>query len=379
MRLLTVLPLIFVSLLSVARVEAAPGPLCPVRRTTMALFGRPSLEGALLAGAQPGATEPHRPPQRYIVGAGDTLSGLAARFGTSVAALVAANQLTDPDRITAGQSLLIPATNDLTLPYPFKAVWRAAPAVQGQAVLLWVEVAPGTTVRGRFGDQSIPFRPYCGLRWGLVALGAMLPPGLHLIELTATTPDGVTATAGVPLAVEAGGYNTETIWLDPATQRLLDPGLIRAENQRLNALIAELDGPPLWQGPFQRPMTTPVTSLFGTRRSWNGGPANSYHEGIDYDGEVGDEIRAAAAGRVILAERLTVRGNTVFLDHGAGVVSGYFHMSELAVETGQVVQAGDLLGKVGATGLVTGPHLHWELRVNGRWVDPGPWLTRVVP
>src|SRR5690606_32787201 len=97
------------------------------------------------------------------------------------------------------------------------------------------------------------------------------------------------------------------------------------------------------------------------------------------DGDIGDEILAAAAGRVVLAEKLTVRGNTVFLDHGAGVVTGYFHMSEIAVQPGQFVEPGELLGKVGATGLVTGPHLHWEVRVNGLWVDPTPWLERTFP
>ncbi|HBY96153.1 MAG TPA: hypothetical protein DEP84_19720 [Chloroflexi bacterium] len=249
----------------------------------------------------------------------------------------------------------------------------------GQAVLRWVAVAPGIALRGRLGDQAIGFHPRCGLQWGLVALDALLAPGVHMIELIATIPGGQKVTTSVPLDVNAGDYETETIWLDSATQSLLDPALIRAENQRLNVLIAEVAGPPLWRGPFQRPMATPITSLFGTRRSWNGGPVTSYHEGIDFDGQIGDEIHAAAEGRVILAERLTVRGNAVFLDHGAGVVSGYFHMSELDVKPGQLVQPGDLLGKIGATGLVTGPHLHWELRVNGRWVDPGPWLTRGYP
>lgn len=378
MRYATILGLILISLAHAVPVEAAPGPLCPTRWMAMAVFGRPSVDGALLAAAAPAQRGSPR-PQRYVVRPGDTLSELAARFETTVAALMAANQLPNPDTLIAGQSLLVPATGRALLPPPFTAVWRAGPAVQGQAVLLWVEALPGTTVAGRLGDQTIPFRTRCGLLWGLVALDAMLPAGIHAIELTATRADGETVTATVPLEVQAGGYETETIWLDRATQSLLDPALIRAENQRLRDLIDGLESPRLWHGPFQPPMVTPITSFFGTRRSWNGGPANSYHEGIDFDGDVGDDIHAAAAGRVILAERLTVRGSAVFLDHGAGVVSGYFHMSELIVQTGQIVEAGDLLGRVGATGLVTGPHLHWELRVNGRWVDPAPWLQRKYP
>lgn len=112
---------------------------------------------------------------------------------------------------------------------------------------------------------------------------------------------------------------------------------------------------------------------------FNNGRGTVYHEGVDYGAPAGTAIRAAAPGTALLAESLTVRGNTVFLDHGAGVLSGYFHMSQIDVKPGDTVQAGDIIGKVGATGLASGPHLHWEVRVNGRWVNPRPWLQRRFP
>jgi len=87
-------------------------------------------------------------------------------------------------------------------------------------------------------------------------------------------------------------------------------------------------------------------------------------------------VLAAASGIVVLAEELQVRGRAVILDHGAGVMSGYFHLSEIGVETGDRVSAGQVLGSVGATGLVTGSHLHWEMRVNGVAVNPQDWLGR---
>lgn len=379
MRRLLILPLLTVSFLIPARVDAAPGILCPGRYVTMALLGRPTPDGALLAGSLPGHPQPASTTIRYIVRPGDTLSGLAAHFQTTVEALMVGNQLTEPNVIEAGQTLLIPTNGNVALPAPFVAVWRAGEAVQGQALLLWVEVEPGTTVRGRLDEQTIEFFPSCHLLWGLVALDAFLEPGRHLLELTAISSDRDPTTINIPIDVRPGDYETETIWLDPETTNLLDPALIRAENERLDALFVELAGPRLWSGRFHPPMTTRLTSLFGTRRSWNGQPATTYHEGLDFDGDIGDEILAAAAGRVVLAEKLTVRGNTVFLDHGAGVVTGYFHMSEIAVQPGQFVEPGELLGKVGATGLVTGPHLHWEVRVNGLWVDPTPWLERTFP
>ena len=86
-----------------------------------------------------------------------------------------------------------------------------------------------------------------------------------------------------------------------------------------------------------------------------------------------------APGTAIIAGPLTVRGNTVYLDHGAGVVTGYFHLSEIAVRPGDRVAAGQRIGAVGGTGLTTGPHLHWEVRVNGRWTNPYYWLERPYP
>ncbi|MCZ7575237.1 MAG: M23 family metallopeptidase [Ardenticatenaceae bacterium] len=122
-----------------------------------------------------------------------------------------------------------------------------------------------------------------------------------------------------------------------------------------------------------------ITNGFGGRTVFNNGRGTVYHEGVDYGAPAGTAIRAAAPGTALLAESLTVRGNTVFLDHGAGVLSGYFHMSQIDVKPGDTVQAGDIIGKVGATGLASGPHLHWEVRVNGRWVNPRPWLQRRFP
>jgi murein DD-endopeptidase MepM/ murein hydrolase activator NlpD len=105
----------------------------------------------------------------------------------------------------------------------------------------------------------------------------------------------------------------------------------------------------------------------------------TYHEGIDLGGITGEPVHAAAAGVVVLAETLQVRGNAVILDHGAGVLSGYYHLDRIAVQAGQRVGQGDLLGAMGATGLVTGSHLHWELRVGGVAVDPREWTEWIFP
>lgn len=367
MRRLLVLVVVIASLLAPAPALGAQAPSCG-----------PAARGGVPLGGQ---TNGGRASSQYVVQRGDTLGAIAARTGSTVAAIVQANRITNPNLIYPGQVLVIPGGGGSAapLPAPFVAVWRAGPTIQGQAVPIWIQTAPGVEVTGRFEYETLRFQQQCGLLWGLVGLDALLDPGTYPLQLTATQPGGATVTANVYLDVVAGRYGTETVWLDPNTSKLLDPALIRAERQRLYDLTSPLGGPPLWSGPFRRPMDTVITSYFGTRRSYNGAPSTSYHEGIDFRGRIGDPIYAAAPGRVILAEPLTVRGGTVYLDHGAGVVTGYFHMSEFAVDPGQVVRQGELLGRVGATGLVTGSHLHWEMRVHGDWVDPTPWLSQVYP
>jgi murein DD-endopeptidase MepM/ murein hydrolase activator NlpD len=139
---------------------------------------------------------------------------------------------------------------------------------------------------------------------------------------------------------------------------------------------------PRWEGPFRYPVeisSLRITSHFGTRRSYNDSPATSFHGGTDFGGGVGAPIYAAAAGRVVLAEELTLRGNAVLIDHGMGLFSGYWHQSQLVVATGQEVQAGDLIGYMGNSGLVTGPHLHWEIRLHGIAVEPLQWVQQTIP
>jgi murein DD-endopeptidase MepM/ murein hydrolase activator NlpD len=127
------------------------------------------------------------------------------------------------------------------------------------------------------------------------------------------------------------------------------------------------------------PNSLRITSTFGTRRSYNNGPATSFHGGTDFGGGVGVPIYAPAPGTVVLAELLTVRGYAVLVDHGLGLFSGYWHNDRLAVSEGQQVETGDLIAYMGSTGLVTGPHLHWEMRLQGIAVEPMQWIEDTIP
>jgi murein DD-endopeptidase MepM/ murein hydrolase activator NlpD len=208
---------------------------------------------------------------------------------------------------------------------------------------------------------------------------ALARPGVCAITLTAVDHLGRTVSASVSFELVDGNYLTEAITLPPDRLALLDPKQVQAENEKLQAMFTIVTPRPLWDGVFTRPITSALSSTFGTRRSYNGGPARSFHEGNDLRGPAGLPVTAPAAGRVVLAETLTVRGNAVVLDHGLGVLTGYWHLSQIDVRPGDLVKPGQVIGRVGHTGLSTGAHLHWEMRIGNVYVDALEWTERAFP
>ena len=131
--------------------------------------------------------------------------------------------------------------------------------------------------------------------------------------------------------------------------------------------------------PFQRPCVGAISAYFGAHRSYNGGPYTSYHSGVDFRAPTGTPVHASAAGTVVLAEPMVLWGNAVVVDHGWSVLTGYGHLSTIEVQVGQQVAPGDLIGRVGSTGLSTGAHLHWETWVGGNSVNGLQWLEEFYP
>lgn len=127
--------------------------------------------------------------------------------------------------------------------------------------------------------------------------------------------------------------------------------------------------PALWSEPFIRPRSSRITSPFGSGRLFNGRLSSS-HGGVDFEGHPGDPVRAANRGVVALVGSFFLAGNVVYVDHGGGVVTGYFHLTQATVAVGDTVERGQQIGIVGATGRVTGPHLHWSARYGEHTVDP---------
>ncbi|MDE7064508.1 MAG: M23 family metallopeptidase [Desulfovibrionaceae bacterium] len=150
---------------------------------------------------------------------------------------------------------------------------------------------------------------------------------------------------------------------------------IAEDRRKVRAVISRYTPERYWTLPLLRPVPGGVSSLFGMKRVFNGQP-RSVHRGLDLRGAAGTPIRAAADGVIALVDNLYFSGNTVYINHGLGVFTAYLHMSATDVQPGQTVRRGDVIGKVGATGRVTGPHLHLSMLVQGVSVDPLPLLEQ---
>jgi murein DD-endopeptidase MepM/ murein hydrolase activator NlpD len=183
--------------------------------------------------------------------------------------------------------------------------------------------------------------------------------------------------------LRSGNYLSEDIPLnDPST---LDPAVTEPEFNQITSVTEPATSPRYWNGIFTSPASYAdcFTSRYGTRRIYT--VINSdievpgFHSGLDFCGGEGLQIFAPAAGKVVFAGPLTVRGNATLIDHGWGVYSGFWHQSQILVNVGETVQAGQVIGLVGGTGRVTGAHLHWEVWVNGVQVNPLDWLSQVYP
>lgn len=211
-----------------------------------------------------------------------------------------------------------------------------------------------------------------------IADEAEIEPGEYDVSVDADTPDGP-ARVNLQISVAATAFPVDAVDLPPSTAALLDPTLVDRETAILAGVYGAGGGPARWRGLFRMPVSGPITTEFGQARSYNGGPVSGHHSGVDIGAAQGTPVAAAADGAVAFAGTLSERGNMVILGHGLGVFTGYAHLSQIGVATGDQVRQGDVLGLVGTTGLSTGPHLHWECAVNGLNVDAMHWLRTLLP
>lgn len=250
----------------------------------------------------------------------------------------------------------------------------AIPALPGQALgLRGTTEADVTDIVGELDGLDIAFATAANRFAGVVGTGAFYAGGEP--ELVIRTGDAPAWSQ--PLAFDEQEWIYQQLTLTGQAAEI-DQQARDEERARLRELWTVVTPTPLWKEAFRTPINDylEVSAGYGARRSYNGGPYLTYHEGVDFSAYAGTPVMAPAAGVVVLAEPLYVRGGAVILDHGLGVFSGYYHLSAVHVAVGQSVQPGDLLGEVGTTGLSTGNHLHWDLLINGIWVDAAQWQAQ---
>ena len=250
---------------------------------------------------------------------------------------------------------------------------------QGNTVLLRIWSPTAQSVTATIEGRNLPLARDGEALVGLYAFHRQANLGQRPVRFAIVDGAGRRQVRNTPedtITVVDAEYLTEDLIVTEDTLGILDPVKVNQEEALLNGLESKWTAEKLWRGPFIGPVgDVAITSDFGTKRSINGVLQNYMHEGTDFDVQVGDPVHAAADGRVMLSGLLHVRGNVVVIDHGWGVYTGYFHMFQRRVEVGQMVHQGDVVGLVGATGFVTGPHLHFEIRVQNVCVEPLEWLN----
>jgi murein DD-endopeptidase MepM/ murein hydrolase activator NlpD len=256
------------------------------------------------------------------------------------------------------------------------------PMIQGGTEIIRVQVKDGYTASGTLVDRPLRFFPSNGEQVALQGIHALLDTGVYPLRVEAALPDGTRQSYEQMVLVASGNYYSENLYVDPAT---IDPAVTEPENQQIFSITSLVNGMKYWDGIFSSPAVYPdeFTSFYGTRRTYKGLNSDltveGFHTGLDFAGGEGLQIFAPAPGQVVFAGPLTVRGNATIIDHGWGVYSGFWHQSVSYVNTGDFVEQGQVIGLVGGTGRVTGPHLHWEVWVNGVQVNPLDWLDQVYP
>lgn len=323
---------------------------------------------------------------RTSLSAGESLLELAVRQNTNPWSISAINKQAGTWQALPGDVLYSPTQGEGTatgLPDAFlSASVTPLPMIQGGTQEIVVQTRDNIPVTGTLVDHTLNFFPTTAGQVALQGVHALLEPGVYPLHLDALLPDGTKQSFEQMLLVKAGDYYSEELYVEPET---IDPAVTDPENANVLAITSPFTPTQYWQGVFTSPAVYPdqFTSRYGVRRTYRGIGTDltiqGFHTGLDFAGGEGLQIFAPAAGRVVFAAPLTVRGYATIIDHGLGVYSGFWHQSQILVNVGDMVTQGQVIGLVGGTGRVTGAHLHWEVWVNGVQVNPIDWLNQTYP
>jgi len=275
----------------------------------------------------------------------------------------------------AGLALLLAGSRGVPAPALEPSIEvRPASARPGDVLLVIVRGGPSLPT-GTAGEHPLRFYPAADHHEALVALPLELEPG-HL-EISVDVDGSRLSTA---MEIEPGHFPQRELTVE---QKFIAPPpevkrWIAADQRAFTRAYRTKFGPRAFESGFTRPRDAEVTAHFGDQRTLNG-KKKSVHYGLDLDGQVGDPVAAANDGTVVLVRSCYTSGNTVLISHGGGVITGYFHLSAFAVKQGARVKRGEVIGRVGKTGRVTGPHLHFLARVGNLYANPESLLALPFP
>ena len=309
---------------------------------------------------------------------GESLRGLAVRVGQDPALVAEINGLPESTRLFPGQQIALPEGSSLPGNLRFGSIVSldvTPRIIQGRTARVLVGATRTVSLSAEWAGTPLTFTPLAvdgTVQFALAPTSALLEPGTYPLTVTYWTQRGVPVTQLTPVVVESGDYDNQVIQVPPEKAGLLAPDVVQPEAVILADRWSVVTDQLWWTLPFLRPVEPQyeTTSPYGIRRVYSAGEFSPYHAGQDFGAPEGVLIMAPAPGIVVLAEPLNVRGNAVIIDHGRGIYTNYWHMSEIKVTAGQQVATGDVIGLLGNTGLSTGAHLHWELRIDGVAVDP---------
>jgi murein DD-endopeptidase MepM/ murein hydrolase activator NlpD len=249
--------------------------------------------------------------------------------------------------------------------------------VAGSPELLRVSAPEAKSINGEWLDRKLEFFPSRDHRtwFALAGVDVEASAATSTLQIYVHLADNTTRDLTETIEIHPAHYRTGVLTVPP---KFVEPGpdelkQIAADSEIKARVFATSANEPLWSGTFRAPVHSPPTDSFGTRRTFNGKLA-SIHKGMDFRASLGTQVRAANSGTVVLARPLYFEGNCVVIDHGLGLYTLSMHFSRIDVREGQHVSAGDALGLSGATGRVTGPHLHWAVRWQGAYLDPAKLL-----
>jgi murein DD-endopeptidase MepM/ murein hydrolase activator NlpD len=322
--------------------------------------------------------------KRAALSVGQSLMELAIINDTNPWTILAENQLRSFSTILPGEVVRIRGEDDggpgAMLP-TINSV-SISSLTQGLTAEIQVDSSESLSISGTLIENKINFFPEMDNHYiALQGMHAMAEPGVYPLTLQINTPDSLIIRFSQTVILHAGDFMQDrSLDVDPET---LDPETNRVENELWFTSSSVVSPDKVWTGKFSFPVDPAYaqcyTSWFGNRRSYNYSDYVYFHTGLDFCGQVGYPIYAVAPGKVVFAGSLTVRGKATMIDHGWGVYTAYMHQSEILVKAGDRVEPGELIGKVGDTGRVEGPHLHFEVLVGGIQVDPLEWLNQVFP